>query len=57
VSAFEAPDGCSFAPRCDYAEDRCRVQAPVLEEIDGADVRCLRAHELGATLAGMARDD
>jgi oligopeptide/dipeptide ABC transporter ATP-binding protein len=57
VSAFEAPDGCSFAPRCDYAEDRCRAQAPVLEEVDGADVRCLRAHELGATLAGMARDD
>ena len=23
--------GCSFAPRCPYAQDRCRAEAPVLE--------------------------
>jgi oligopeptide/dipeptide ABC transporter ATP-binding protein len=50
VSAFEVPDGCSFAPRCDYAVERCKALAPQLARIDGADVRCLRAEELGATL-------
>jgi peptide/nickel transport system ATP-binding protein len=25
------PAGCSFAPRCPFAEDRCRVEAPPLE--------------------------
>ena len=53
VSAFEAPPGCAFAPRCDYAEDRCRVQTPELQRLDGADVRCLRAAELGEQLAAM----
>ena len=27
------PPGCSFAPRCDYAMDRCRAEKPVLEEV------------------------
>ncbi len=27
------PGGCAFHPRCEYAMDRCRVEAPVLEEI------------------------
>ena len=27
------PKGCSFAPRCDYAMDRCREEKPVLEEV------------------------
>jgi len=28
------PKGCSFAPRCDYAMDRCREEKPVLEKVD-----------------------
>jgi len=24
--------GCSFAPRCDFATERCRVEAPPLED-------------------------
>jgi oligopeptide transport system ATP-binding protein len=27
------PKGCSFAPRCDYAMDRCRDEKPVLEKV------------------------
>jgi oligopeptide/dipeptide ABC transporter ATP-binding protein len=39
--------GCPFAPRCDSAIDRCRVEAPVLEPV-GRDrvAACLRAEEL-----------
>jgi oligopeptide/dipeptide ABC transporter ATP-binding protein len=51
VSAFEAPAGCSFAPRCDFAEDRCRGRDPELETLDGGLVRCLRASELRGRLS------
>ena len=27
----EPPPGCRFAPRCEYARDRCRVDEPELE--------------------------
>ena len=27
------PKGCSFAPRCDYAMDRCREEKPALERV------------------------
>jgi oligopeptide transport system ATP-binding protein len=27
------PGGCAFHPRCEYAMDRCRVEAPELEEV------------------------
>ena len=50
VSAFEAPDGCAFAPRCAFAQDRCRVALPPLEAMDGGHVRCVRADELRGRL-------
>jgi oligopeptide/dipeptide ABC transporter ATP-binding protein len=31
-SLFNLPPGCSFAPRCARASDRCRAERPVLEE-------------------------
>jgi peptide/nickel transport system ATP-binding protein len=31
-SLFNLPPGCSFAPRCGKATDRCREAAPPLEE-------------------------
>lgn len=31
-SLYNLPEGCSFAPRCEYASDRCRAEQPVLEE-------------------------
>lgn len=27
------PGGCAFHPRCEYAMDRCRIEAPTLEKI------------------------
>jgi oligopeptide/dipeptide ABC transporter ATP-binding protein len=51
VSAFEAPDGCPFAPRCAFAEDRCRATRPPVQELDGGQVRCIRATELRGRLA------
>ena len=29
---FSTPDGCRFNPRCSYADDHCRVEAPPLVE-------------------------
>jgi oligopeptide/dipeptide ABC transporter ATP-binding protein len=31
-SLFNLPPGCSFAPRCGKAADRCRKEAPPLGE-------------------------
>ncbi|MBM3648528.1 MAG: ABC transporter ATP-binding protein, partial [Alphaproteobacteria bacterium] len=31
-SLFNLPTGCSFAPRCALASDRCRAERPPLEE-------------------------
>ncbi|MCA0330468.1 MAG: ABC transporter ATP-binding protein [Actinobacteria bacterium] len=50
VSAFEAPSGCRFAPRCPHAEDACRAEEQVLTELDGGRVRCRRAAELRGRL-------
>ena len=52
LSAFEVEDGCAFASRCPFAEERCRVEAPALRELDGGRVRCHRAEELRGRLAG-----
>jgi peptide/nickel transport system ATP-binding protein len=41
------PPGCYFHPRCRYAIDKCKVDAPVFEEIAPDHfVACHRAHEL-----------
>jgi peptide/nickel transport system ATP-binding protein len=46
VSAFEAPEGCPFAPRCAHVQDTCRAARPPVEALDGGLVRCFRAAEL-----------
>jgi oligopeptide/dipeptide ABC transporter ATP-binding protein len=46
LSAFDAPPGCAFAPRCPLAIDDCRAARPELRELDDATVRCIRAEEL-----------
>ena len=38
--------GCSFAPRCDFAADQCRVEMPEAASVHGRTVRCLRAAEI-----------
>jgi oligopeptide transport system ATP-binding protein len=48
----DLPPGCPFAARCDYAQDRCLVETPLLEETDGEDhiVACWRwEHVAGRT--------
>ena len=45
TSAMEAPDGCSFHPRCAYALDVCRRDVPDLVAVPGGLARCVRAHE------------
>jgi len=46
----DRPKGaCIFAPRCDYATDRCRNERPSLREIiPGHSARCLYAEEIDA---------
>ncbi len=46
------PSGCYFHPRCAFAVEVCRTQAPAWRELSPAHfVRCHRAHEL--QLAGV----
>jgi oligopeptide/dipeptide ABC transporter ATP-binding protein len=45
-SLFDLPQGCSFAPRCSRATDRCRIAYPTLEEHrPGHFVACWHAGE------------
>ncbi|XAS68652.1 ABC transporter ATP-binding protein [Micrococcaceae bacterium Sec5.7] len=58
TSAYEAPEGCPFAPRCPYAEQACRESFPVLERFAEDEYsRCRRTSELrGRLLLGAAPD-
>jgi peptide/nickel transport system ATP-binding protein len=50
----QPPSGCYFHPRCRFAVDTCRAQAPALREIAPEHtVRCHRAEEI--TLRGVER--
>ncbi|MBM3732098.1 MAG: ABC transporter ATP-binding protein [Acidimicrobiia bacterium] len=43
-SPFEMPKGCSFAPRCPDAFDRCRMEMPELRDVaPGRPVACFAA--------------
>ncbi|MFW6058541.1 MAG: ABC transporter ATP-binding protein [Phycisphaeraceae bacterium] len=43
----DPPSGCLFHPRCPYAEQRCREEAPELREVEpGRYVRCHLAEDL-----------
>jgi oligopeptide/dipeptide ABC transporter ATP-binding protein len=46
VAAFEAPQGCTFAPRCRHALPQCTAERPVLAPLGPGMVACLRAAEL-----------
>ncbi|WP_287899534.1 ABC transporter ATP-binding protein [Arthrobacter sp.] len=51
TTAYEAPDGCAFAPRCPFAEEACQAGVPPLLQIGGhGDSRCLRMPELHGKL-------
>jgi peptide/nickel transport system ATP-binding protein len=52
ADASHVPSGCYFHPRCRYAIERCRTDAPVLREIQPRHmVSCHRAEEL--SLVGL----
>jgi peptide/nickel transport system ATP-binding protein len=40
--------GCAFAPRCDFAADRCRAREPEQVVLAGRAVRCWRVTEIMA---------
>jgi len=43
---LDPPPGCAFHPRCPYANERCRREAPALEAlVDGAAVACHAVEE------------
>jgi dipeptide transport system ATP-binding protein len=44
-SPLNPPSGCSFHPRCPMAIERCRVEKPLLRDVDGRRVACHRAEE------------
>jgi oligopeptide/dipeptide ABC transporter ATP-binding protein len=46
ASAFDAPAGCAFAPRCPHAIQQCEAVSPSLHEVGAGKVRCIRAGEL-----------
>ena len=51
---IDMPAGCSFAPRCKFAQDRCLQETPPLADVAGSHLSaCWRAEEL-AELAGTA---
>ena len=50
------PGGCRFAPRCDYAQDSCRSDPQVLEQVtEQHRVACWRWQELDLTASGSDR--
>ena len=47
---------CSFAPRCRWADDRCRAAKPALREVaPGRFSACIRLEEVGAEMAATRR--
>jgi oligopeptide/dipeptide ABC transporter ATP-binding protein len=46
--------GCAFAPRCTFAQDRCRKDAPALETSAGHAVRCWFPLDADARLAAAS---
>jgi oligopeptide/dipeptide ABC transporter ATP-binding protein len=50
LSLFEAPPGCAFAPRCDFAVDVCREAVPPLRPVGRGRAACVRAEELAQRL-------
>jgi dipeptide transport system ATP-binding protein len=46
-SPLHPPSGCTFHQRCPYAIERCREEVPTLREVDGRQVSCHRAEEVG----------
>ena len=46
ISAFEAPPGCPFNPRCSYTTPDCMTDPPPLVDVDGGSSACRRVLEI-----------
>lgn len=46
IAAFEVDGGCAFASRCQFAQERCRVERPQMRQVDGREVACHRVEEI-----------
>lgn len=58
LSAFEVGEGCPFAARCPFAEERCRIERPLLRKLGAGRVACHRSEELAGQLdAGKMREN
>ena len=44
---YDLPPGCLFAPRCPYADDRCRSQRPGFYGTGNHRARCFRCEAMG----------
>ncbi len=53
-SPLDWPDGCRFAPRCDYAFDRCRTDDPRLLPVPPQESACWLCTE-GRRVPGISR--
>ena len=42
---LQPPVGCGFHPRCLHANERCRIERPLLKPVDGVQVACHAADE------------
>jgi oligopeptide/dipeptide ABC transporter ATP-binding protein len=57
LSAFEAPPGCAFGPRCPFVQNRCREAFPPLAPAGHGVARCVRTAELGPLDGRMISHD
>ncbi len=46
-SLINPPKGCAFHPRCPFAFDRCRVEKPRLNPVEGGHAVACHLHEAG----------
>lgn len=46
-SPVNPPSGCRFHTRCPYATDKCKEEEPVMRQIEGHEVACHYAGEIG----------
>jgi dipeptide transport system ATP-binding protein len=44
--AGDRPDGCLFSPRCEYAQEDCKIHVPSLERTDDIALRCFHPVDL-----------
>ena len=45
-SPLNPPSGCVFSTRCPHVTERCRVERPLMREVDGREVACHEAERI-----------